>query len=217
MIGNMEHAHITVVDYGIGNISSIVNMVRKIGFPVTVSNKPKDILNAEKLILPGVGSFDRAMKNLRDRGYLEVLTQRVIFDKTPIIGICLGMQLLTQGSEEGCEPGLGWIAADTVRFQLDSEEARLKIPHMGWGTVRVCKSNPIMPFCDSVRRFYFVHSYHVSCRDPEDVLATSYHGSEFTSAICKDNILGVQFHPEKSHKFGFELFRNFCNWVVDDI
>ena len=208
----VEPNRVVVVDCGMGNVGSVVNMLKKIGAQVLLSSRPEDLWNADRLILPGVGAFDAGMRNLRDQGYFDALNQRVLQDRTPILGICLGMQLFTARSEEGRESGLGWLDAETIRFRFGAEETRLKIPHMGWSTVRVCKPVPLFPNPDEERRFYFVHSYHVACRDPEDVLATTRHGIEFTSAVCRGNILGTQFHPEKSHRFGIELFRNFMDW-----
>lgn len=204
-----------VVDCGMGNVGSILNMLKKIGAQVVRSTRPEDLLQADRLILPGVGAFDAGMRNLRDKGYFDVLNQRVLKDRTPILGICLGMQLFSARSEEGREPGLGWLDAETIRFRLGPEETRLKIPHMGWSAVRVCKPTSLFPEPDAERRFYFVHSYHVVCRDPADVLTATQHGIEFTSAVCRGNILGTQFHPEKSHRYGIELFRNFMNWQAE--
>lgn len=207
-----ERQRVVVIDYGMGNVGSILNMLKKIGAQVELSSRPEDVLKADRLILPGVGAFDAGMKNLRGTNCFAVLNQRVLKDRTPILGICLGMQLFTARSEEGQEAGLGWLDAETVRFRLDAGETRLKIPHMGWSPIRVCKPIPIFPNPAEERRFYFVHSFHVVCRNPADVLTTTQHGIEFTSAVCRGNILGTQFHPEKSHRFGIELFRNFMNW-----
>lgn len=207
-----ERNRVAVIDCGMGNVGSIVNMLKKIGAQVALSTCPEDMGQAERLILPGVGAFDAGMRNLRDRGYVDALRQRVLRDRAPILGICLGMQLFTARSEEGREPGLGWLDAETIRFRFGPGETRLKIPHMGWGKVRLCKPSPLFPDPDPARRFYFVHSYHVACRNPDDVLTASRHGGEFTSAVCRGNILGTQFHPEKSHRFGIELFRHFMDW-----
>jgi glutamine amidotransferase len=208
----IERNMVVVIDYGMGNVGSILNMLKKVGAKVVLSTCPDDLWQAERLILPGVGAFDAGMRNLRDRGYFDVLNQRVLRDHTPILGVCLGMQLFTGRSEEGRESGLGWLDAETIRFRFSPEETRLKIPHMGWCSVRLCKPSPLFPDPDPERRFYFVHSYHVACRNPDDVLTASRHGMEFTSAVCRGNILGTQFHPEKSHRFGIELFRHFMDW-----
>ncbi len=202
---------IVIVDYGMGNFGSIVNMVRKVGGRAVLSADAREIADAEKLILPGVGAFDNGMKCLRDLGCIDVLTARVLNDRAPILGICLGMQLFARRSEEGPEPGLGWIDADVVRFTFDPSNRRLKIPNMGWNTIAVKRPHPLLPDTEAARRFYFVHSYHLRCSDPLNVLATSWYGVEFTSAVVKDNIVGTQFHPEKSHKYGMELMRHFVH------
>lgn len=205
---------IVVVDYGMGNLASIVKMVKKVGGAATLSTGPEDIASATKLILPGVGSFDHGMANLRQRDYVDLLTRRVVVDKVPILGICLGMQLLTCGSEEGGPaPGLGWIDAQTVRFRFEPPARQLKIPHMGWNTVRVVRPHPLFPDAETHRRFYFVHSYHVVCRDPANVLTATTYGFEFTSAVVKDNIIGTQFHPEKSLRYGMDVMRHFVQDV----
>jgi glutamine amidotransferase len=203
---------VVVIDYGMGNVGSILNMLKKIGAKVRLSAHPDDLRQAERMILPGVGAFDAGMRNLRERGYFEVLNQLILEERKPILGVCLGMQLFTRRSEEGRDPGLGWLDAETIRFQFQPGETRLKIPHMGWAPVDVQRPSPLFPGTEAERRFYFVHSFHVVCREPADVLTTTRHGVEFTSAVCRGNILGTQFHPEKSHRFGIELFRNFMGW-----
>ena len=208
----IESNKVVVVDCGMGNVGSIMNMLKKIGAQVLLSSSPADLGKADRLILPGVGAFDAGMRKLRDQGYFDALNQRVLQDRTPILGICLGMQLFSARSEEGREPGLGWLDADTIRFRFGPEETRLKIPHMGWSAVCVRKPSSLFSNPDPESRFYFVHSYHVVCRNPDDVLTTTSHGVEFTSAVCRGNILGTQFHPEKSHRFGIELFRHFMDW-----
>ena len=200
---------IVIVDYGSGNIGSIRNMFKKVGVKEPVcSGSPEDILAADKLILPGVGSFDNGMKNLREKGLIEILNKKVIEQNTPILGICLGMQLLTKSSEEGVEKGLGWLDAKTVKFQFNSGQ-KLKIPHMGWNYVIVKKENSLIDI-EGKKRFYFVHSYYVECTNPNDVLAQANYHFDFTCMVQKDHIMGAQFHPEKSHKFGMKLFENFA-------
>jgi glutamine amidotransferase len=200
---------IVILDYGMGNIGSIRNMLKKIGAPAEISSDPSDILNAKKLILPGVGAFDHGMENLSNRRFIPLLNKKVFEDKCPILGICLGMQLLSQSSEEGNLPGLGWIGAQTRRFHFPAEMANLKIPHMGWNEVKPLSTAPLFIGFNETPRFYFVHSYHVCCNDPADILATTSYGYEFVSAVKHENIMGTQFHPEKSHKFGMRLLRNF--------
>ncbi|MGH7526467.1 MAG: imidazole glycerol phosphate synthase subunit HisH [Gemmatimonadales bacterium] len=199
---------ITIIDYGMGNLGSIANMFRKLGVEAVVSHSADDIARAEKLILPGVGSFAHGMRNLRERGLIPVLEDQVHRRATPLLGICLGMQLMGRGSAEGCEPGLGWIDADNVRLRPGSDNNRLKVPHMGWNTVRLVADGPDSLGRDS--RVYFVHSFHLVCRDSGDVLAWTTYGVPFVSAVKRDNLLGVQFHPEKSHRFGLRLLGDFA-------
>jgi glutamine amidotransferase len=188
-------------------------MLKKIGTPSIISGSVDDIQRAGKLILPGVGAFDNGMKNIVELGLLPVLNKQVLEKGTPILGICLGMQLLTEKSEEGGLPGFGWIAGRTVRFKFDAQRRDLKIPHMGWNTVKVRKQGPLFTGMEDIPRFYFVHSYHVMCSRPEYVLGTTEHGYEFSSAISRANIMGTQFHPEKSHRFGMALLRNFVEQI----
>ena len=199
---------IVIVDYKMGNLGSVSNIIKKIGHTSIVSSDIEVISQATKIILPGVGSFEKAMSNLKELGLVNVLNEKVIQQKTPTLGICLGMQLLTNSSEEGNVQGLGWIDANTVKFQL-SEFPELKIPHMGWNEVDFPQAHYLCENYHEKPRFYFVHSYHVVCENDENKLMTTKHGIEFTSAIVKENIMGVQFHPEKSHKFGMNLFKNF--------
>lgn len=203
---------ILVVDYGMGNLGSILNMLKKVGVPAELSKDADDILRAQKLILPGVGAFASAMNNLRARGYIDALNQKILTEKIPILGICLGMQLFSKQSEEGLVPGLGWLDAQTVRFQFDGSREHFKVPHMGWNTIRLCQKSPLFIDAEEERRFYFVHSFHMQCNDPRDVLACTQYGFEFTSAVCRGNILGTQFHPEKSHRFGLAFFKAFAAW-----
>ena len=198
---------ITIIDYGMGNLGSIHNMMKKIGADAVVSRDPNQIANADKLILPGVGSFDHGMRNLDESGLRAALEDCVIQKRKPVLGICLGMQLMTRSSEEGELPGLGWIDAVTKKFRFD--DPLLKVPHMGWNMVDIRNEEGLFGDMYSESRFYFVHSYYVSCCNPADTLATTSYGHEFTSAFRRENIMGVQFHPEKSHKFGMKLLQNF--------
>lgn len=202
---------VVVIDYGLGNLGSILNMLKKIGAEVVISSNPAVILEADKLILPGVGAFDQGMKNLRQSGLQNVLEQKVIGEKTPILGICLGMQLFAKASEEGVEPGLGWLDCKFVRFSFeDDKHKRFKIPHMGWNYIRRKQlDNPLLADLTEKTRFYFVHSYHAVCENEEDIMTVTDYGYCFTSAVAKGNIWGVQFHPEKSHRFGMQLLKNF--------
>ena len=204
---------IAIVDYGMGNLGSIANMLKKVGAQSTISSDPQIITAADKLVLPGVGAFDNGMRNLAQRGLVELLNAQVLQHKKPILGLCLGMQLFTRASEEGQLKGLGWINAQTVRFKFDQANADLKIPHMGWNTLRIHRPHPLLADLEADARFYFVHSYHLICNDPESALATTTYGYDFASVVAQDNILGAQFHPEKSHKFGMKLLKNFAERV----
>jgi len=206
----MEWTMIVVVDYGIGNLGSIVNMLRKIGADGVGASDEATISSADKLILPGVGAFDTGMDRLGQSALIELLERKVLTNRTPILGICLGMQLLTEGSEEGMLSGLGWIAADTLRFDFAETNERLRIPHMGWNTVDVKRNDSLFKDALEDARYYFVHSYYVRCRHESDVVGTTRYGSDFHSAIQRDNIYGTQFHPEKSHAFGMAVLRAFA-------
>lgn len=199
---------ITLVDIGVGNLGSIENMLKKLGCTPRVSADPEVIAAADKIVLPGVGAFDHGMQSLRERNLEAVLREKALVQKTPLLGICLGMQMLGLSSEEGSESGLGWIAAHSRRFGGEGWDSRLKVPHMGWNAVRGTGENPLLHGIEDPR-YYFVHSYHVLCDDQANVCGLSSYGGDFPSMVRKDNIFGVQFHPEKSHRFGFALFRNF--------
>lgn len=198
----------TIVDYGMGNLSSIQNMLKKVGEPGVITSDPAVIAAAERLILPGVGAFDHGMQHIHARGLTEVLNRKALEEGTPVLGICLGMQLLTRGSEEGTEPGLGWIQGDTVRFRFDPREAGLRVPHMGWNVVEPTREAHLFDGLEEPR-FYFVHSYHVVCDDAQDVIGWTPYGYPFASAVRRGNVWGTQFHPEKSHRFGMRLLTNF--------
>jgi imidazole glycerol-phosphate synthase subunit HisH len=204
---------IVIVDYGMGNLGSIFNMLKYLKTDAMISSKLSDIENAEKLILPGVGAFDNGMNNLQNLDLISCLEKKVLNQKTPILGICLGMQLLTKKSEEGRLSGLGWIDAETVRFSLSKGTNNLKVPHMGWNSVAIRNANSLFRNMDENSKFYFVHSYHVVCHHEEDILTTTHHGIDFVSAFQSRNIFGVQFHPEKSHRFGMNLFNNFIQMI----
>jgi len=201
---------IVIIDFGVGNLGSIANMLKKIGVGSITSSDTDVIENADKLILPGVGSFDEGVQHLCDLNLISVLNKKVIQDRVPILGICLGMQLFTKRSEEGELPGLGWIDAETVKFDFTSEAKKLTVPHMGWNFVKPVKDSDLFLYINSELRYYFVHSYHVVCERRKDVFSTTNYGIEFVSSIKRDNILGVQFHPEKSHRFGMSFLSRFC-------
>lgn len=204
----LMHECITVVDYGAGNIGSVINMIRKSGGQAVASGLPDELLRANKILLPGVGSFDNAMGRLRNLALIDVLRNRAEAG-VPFFGICLGMQLLSDSSEEGTLPGLGLIPGKVRRFKFDGDQTHLKIPHMGWNRVQSLREHPLCKGLEQDARFYFVHSYFYECENPEYVLFKSTHGCDFASGVQRENIMGVQFHPEKSHRYGMQLMKNF--------
>jgi len=200
---------IIIIDYGMGNLGSIYNMLKKIGVQSKITNHPKEIINAQKMLLPGVGAFNNAMIKINESGFRDILIKKALVEKIPVLGICLGMQLLTDGSEEGDLPGLGLIPAKTIRFNFNNNE-KLKVPHMGWNSVYEYNQSNLTKELLEEPRFYFVHSYYVKVDKEENSILKTNYGIEFDSAIQKENIFGVQFHPEKSHKFGMKLLENFA-------
>lgn len=202
---------IVVVDYGMGNLRSVQKAFERIKIPVQISSHGDDIARADKLILPGVGHFRNGMENLKKLGIISILNEKVIAEKTPILGICLGMQLLTRYSEEGDCEGLGWIDTKTKAFEHNDGASDLKIPHMGWNTIRLLSKHSLFNGHKPEKPFYFVHSYYVPC-SPQYCLASTEYGIEFSSVIYKDNIFGTQFHPEKSHRQGLRLLENFAEY-----
>jgi glutamine amidotransferase len=200
---------IAIIDYNMGNPGSIQNMLSRIGTESEITSDLESIQRADRLILPGVGAFDTAMQNLQQLGLVPVLNEMVLRRCTPILGICLGMQLFSRCSEEGVLQGFGWIDAETLRFSFDEPHKDLRLPHMGWNSVSVTRPSPLFDGLEDDARFYFVHSYHVCCRDAANVLATATYGMDFHCAVARGNIMGTQFHPEKSHKYGLTLLRNF--------
>ena len=199
---------IVIVDYGMGNLRSVLNKFKKIQTEAIISSNHDDIKNATKLVLPGVGHFANGMKNLKEFGLIDLLNEKVLKDKTPIIGICLGMQLLSNFSEEGNVEGLGWIKAKTIKFNL--ENSKLKVPHMVWNSISKNKESHLLKCIPNESLFYFVHSYHVICENQSDILTTTEYGINFTSAVQNENIFGTQFHPEKSHDVGLQMMKNFA-------
>lgn len=198
---------ISIVDYRMGNIGSIVNMLKKAGGVCEIATTAQQIYAATKLVLPGVGRFDMAMATLNKSGLVEVLRDKAR-SGIPVLGICLGMQLLADSSEEGDVHGLGLIPGEVRRFRFH-ESAQLRVPHMGWNRVLTCKSHSLISGLSTAAKFYFVHSYYFECREQKDRLLTTSYGVHFTSAVQRENIMGVQFHPEKSHRYGMSLLKNF--------
>jgi glutamine amidotransferase len=206
---NAPAPRVAIVDYGMGNLDSVKRKLDRIGARPLLTSEPDELLRADKLLLPGVGHFGRAMEHLGAMGLLPALQEAVLVRKTPILGICLGMQLFACRSEEGDAEGLGWIDADVVRFAID--DRRLKVPHMGWNSVCLARSNPLLEGVTDQTEFYFVHAYHLVCRDSRDVLCETVYGYPFTSVVERGNVYGVQFHPEKSHDAGEVLLGNFLH------
>ena len=194
----------------IGNFASVLRMIAKVGGSAYLADTPSDLKNASSIILAGVGAFDHGMKSLQDGGWINELNELVLYRKRPVLGICLGMQLMCSSSEEGKMEGLKWIEAEVVRFSI-LPGSRIKVPHMGWNEINISQYNPLIRTEPSVPRYYFVHSYHVKCVNSNEVIATTRHGYDVTAAFRKENIFGVQFHPEKSHQFGMNLIRNFID------
>lgn len=204
---------IVILDYDMGNVCSIQNMMKKIGEESVISRETDTIANADMLILPGVGSFDMGMKQLEKYDLVRQIHNHAIEKKKPLLGICLGMQLLGRRSEEGTSSGLGLIPFDVVRFKFDRQNeavSGLKIPHMGWDYTRNVIPDALTNGLNENQRYYFVHSYHAVCDAEENVLMRCDYGYSFDAAVKKDNIYGVQFHPEKSHNFGMALLENFA-------
>lgn len=203
---------IVIINYGIGNLVSVQNMLKKAGAEdVLISNDIDDILHADKLLLPGVGHFDFGMKKLNDSGLISIIEEKVLSQKTPILGICLGAQLMTQRSDEGNAKGLGWVDAETIAFDKSKLPSEIKIPHMGWNYVKIQQDNALFQNMHESPRFYFVHSYHLKMNDEKDVWLETNYGYEFCAAFQRNNIYACQFHPEKSHKYGLRLMENFVN------
>lgn len=200
---------IVIVDYECGNIASVLNMIRKAGSDAIVSDSHEVIELAHKLILPGVGAYDQGMSHLHAKELPAILQTRAAAG-VPLLGICLGMQLLGLSSEEGKIPGLGLIAAKFKKFVF-AADSTMRIPHVGWNTVHVQKINPLISDTQEEKRYYFDHSYYAVCAEEEDVLATTEYGHSFPSAYSRESVYGVQFHPEKSHRFGLSLIKRFLD------
>lgn len=202
---------IAIINYGLGNIKAFGNVYSKLNIPFTIATKSEDLKGATKIILPGVGDFDWAMDRLGRSGMREKLDELVLEQRLPVLGICVGMQILAESSEEGVLPGLGWIDAKVKKFDTSLFKQRTKIPHMGWNDVHPVKNNGLFIGLEENALFYFLHSYYFDCHRKEDSLAVADYGGQFTCAANADNIYGVQFHPEKSHQYGIQLLNNFAN------
>jgi imidazole glycerol-phosphate synthase subunit HisH len=200
---------LTIVDYGVGNLASIQNMLKKAGATAVISSEKNDVQAATKIILPGMGHFDNCMQKFNDSGLRDIVEKKVFDEATPVLGICVGLQMLMHGSEEGVLPGLGWIDGATIRFREQEMQGVSKIPNMGWLEIKPEKVSRL-PDAAGGERFYFAHSFHVQVNDTTDILYKASYGYDFTAAIERKNILGVQFHPEKSHRFGMQLLKNFA-------
>jgi len=200
---------IAIINYGLGNLTSILNMCKRLGIEAMITSDPEEIRKADKLILPGVGHFKKGMDNLKETGLQPLLNELVLQEKKPILGICLGAQLMTMHSEEGDVDGLQWVNANTVRFKNEQLNG-LKVPHMGWSDITTKDDNPLWKDLPAEPRFYHVHTYHFAFNDAGPISATVNYGYEFVSAFHQNNIYGTQFHPEKSHKFGMRVLENFA-------
>ena len=202
---------ITIVNYGVGNIRAFTNIYKKLNIPIKIAQTVEDLKGATKLILPGVGAFDHAMEQLQHSGMRECLDELVIQNNVPVVGICVGMQMLAHSSDEGILPGLGWMDASVKKFDISKINYSTHLPHMGWNDIKSVKQNDILKGLENNAKFYFLHSYYFHCNNQTDTIAVTEYGIEFSCAVNKNNIYGVQFHPEKSHQYGIQLLNNFAN------
>lgn len=201
---------ITLIDYGVGNINAFVNVYKRVDVPVKIAKTKEDLIGAEKLILPGVGHFDHAMTQLNNSGMRDTLDKMVLLDKIPVIGICVGMQMMANNSDEGTLEGLKWIDASVRKFDESKINQVTRLPHMGWNDVKPVKDIPLFNGLEKDAIFYFLHTYYFECNNPNDVMAVTEYGGEFASAAHHENKYGIQFHPEKSHSYGETLLHNFA-------
>lgn len=201
---------IAIVDYGLGNVQAFANIYKRLNIPVVLASTPESVAQANRIILPGVGSFDWAMQCLERTGLRQELDQQVLYKKIPVLGVCVGMQMMARTSQEGNEPGLGWIDAEVRRFSLTPSNQQLILPHMGWNNVEPVQSSALLRGLDSRSKFYFLHSYYFAPDSEADVIATAHYSGTFTCGIQSGNCYGVQFHPEKSHGWGIQLLKNFA-------
>jgi len=209
---------IAIVDYGLGNVKAFANVYERLNIPACIARKADDLNAATKVILPGVGAFDQAMTKLNNSGMRAALDEVVLKKKIPVLGICVGMQILAKTSEEGVLGGLGWIGGDVRKFSEESEgggregNGKLMLPHMGWNTIAPNNGNPLLKNFNDESRFYFLHSFYFQCHNDDDSIAITEYGIRFSSAVNHENIYGVQFHPEKSHQWGVQLLKNFADF-----
>jgi len=200
---------ITIIDYGLGNIKAFAHVYKKLGFQHKVASRVEDLQGASKIILPGVGAFDYAVERLQQSGMREALEELVVARKVPVLGVCVGMQMLGLSSEEGKLPGLGWVNGVVRKFDTSMLSHKACLPHMGWNNVRPLRENGLFQGVDRESRFYFLHSYYFHCQNDDDAIAHTEYGQQFSCAVNSANIYGVQFHPEKSHQNGIQLLKNF--------
>jgi imidazole glycerol-phosphate synthase subunit HisH len=203
---------ITIIDYGLGNIRAFVNLYERLNIKIKIAHLPDDLKEASKIILPGVGAFDHAMMQLNHSGMRDELEKQVLLNKIPVVGICVGMQMLAKSSEEGKLQGLGWIEGNVKIFDASQIPYKTRLPHMGWNTINPINESPLLYGFNKESRFYFLHSYYFVCDNAENVIATTEYGIVYASAVKKDNIFGIQFHPEKSHFNGIQLLHNFAKF-----
>jgi len=201
---------ITIINYGSGNISAIGNIYERLKIPFIIASNPEQVIGAEKIILPGVGAFDETVSMLDQSGFRTVLDNEVLVNKVPVMGICVGMQILAKNSEEGRLPGLGWINGEVKKIDKQLLTQKPKIPHLGWNSVQIAKANSLFDGIDADEGFYFLHSYYFECAVDTDVLSRTFYGKSFASSVNDNNVFGVQFHPEKSHHNGVKLLHNFA-------
>ena len=201
---------IKIVNYGSGNIQAILNIYKRLNINCEVANAPEELLDAAKIILPGVGAFDETMRQLLASGFKEILDEMVLINKTPIIGICVGMQILGNKSDEGLLPGLGYIDGDIKKFDTNIFTHKPHLPHLGWNSISLEQNHRIFDGIDTEKGFYFLHTYYFKCNSSTNTLAKTNYGIEFSSAVINNNVFGMQFHPEKSHSNGVQLFKNFA-------
>lgn len=202
---------ITIINYGSGNIRAIGNIYDKLSINYKIASSPKEVEGAQKIFLPGVGAFDETISMLDKTGFREVLDKEVLQNRVPVIGICVGMQILAESSEEGVLPGLGYIKGKVKRIDESLLTQKPKLPHLGWNSIEIKRKNPLLNGVDEEFGFYFLHTYYFECENDSDILATTNYGTSFASAVNHNNVYGIQFHPEKSHNNGVTLLKNFAS------